>query len=225
VVHAARHRVGACLGAGVHQRQASAGLIDQRAGELERAVVEGMRAAAHEQHDRLDLAALVQRHEQRVAGHSGLREARGVGRELLVVAQQQAARGARHPAHAGRALTAGQQVAEAAVGVEHVHDDQLLLTLALGEMVEVDLLGARDHEQLAGELAIDDLRAGGPVGQQREPAHARQHRLRPRRQLGIPTSHHVHGGNLRHRPAAGQRRLGVQKCARGATHGRPARRR
>ena len=131
------------------------------------------RLAAHEHHDRLDLAALGERQQQRAADLAGLRQPRDARREPCGVGGQEAAAGARDPAHAGRALGAREQVAEPSDAIEHVHGDELLVAVAVGaEVVDVHLVGARHRQQLAREHAEDRVRVAGPVGQRGQVADA-----------------------------------------------------
>jgi hypothetical protein len=61
------------------------------------------------------------------------------------------------------------------VAIEHVHDDALLVT-GLAELMDVDLLGAHDGEQLAGEASEDRVGVLDSLGKLAEPAHPGEHR-------------------------------------------------
>ena len=90
VVHAAGDRVGAGLGARAHERERRRRLLDERPRELDRALVEGPPTPAHEHHDRLDLAALGERQQQRAAHLAGRRQPRHARGELAVVGREEA---------------------------------------------------------------------------------------------------------------------------------------
>ena len=182
MVHTARDGIRAGLGAGAHERQRSGGLVGERRGELDRALVVGLgERTAHEHHDRLDLAADGERQQQRAAGLARRHEPGQRRLQLTGVGGEEAARGVRDPADAGRAIGAGRQIAETSVALEQVHDHRLLLGGRPEEMVHVHLLGTRRQQQLPRQPSEDLLAVSRAVGEQRQAPHTREHRVRARR--------------------------------------------
>ena len=78
----------------------------------------------------------------------------------------------------------GEQVAEPPLALEHVHGDELLARRPSPRWWTCTSSAPGDAEQLARERAEDRVGVARAVGEQRQPADAREHRIaRPRTTL------------------------------------------
>ena len=159
--------------------RASAARPDRRARRRGRlGLAPPLGAPAHDDDDGLDLLAHGEREQQRAA-EAGGGDARQGGGQLAGADGEHALAGARDPGDAGRALGAGDDVAETALAAEQVGDDRLALLCAPlgGEMVHVHLIGADQREQLMGERAKDGLGLGAAVGEPHQAAQPAEQRV------------------------------------------------
>ena len=181
MVHAARHRIGPGFGARAQQRECAGGLVHEGRGPLRRELVELSSAAAHDHHDRLDFAADGKRQQQRTGRLAGRRNPRHRANQLARTVHQHTLAGTSDPRNPGRPLGAGNVVAQPAIPAEHVYDDRIdcrHLRVAAwraragrdGEVVDVDLGGREQLEQLAREHPHHGLRLGGAVGEPHQAA-------------------------------------------------------